>query len=74
MNQQSFPPQSQSSFSSMQDLNKGLLALNLDSKTLKKLSQSGIKEFIPQQPIQMKNTDLQQSSRFQASHQVKDQL
>jgi len=67
MNQQSFPPQAQSSFNSMQDLNKGLLALNLDSKTLKKLGQSGIKEFIPQQTMPMKNTDI---SRFQTNIQV----
>ena len=30
------------------DINKGLVALNLDSSTLKKLTMSGIRDFVPQ--------------------------
>lgn len=33
---------------SVSDINKGLVSLNLDSNTLKKLTVSGIREFVPQ--------------------------
>jgi len=54
---------------SIQDLNKGLLALNLDSVTLKKLSQSGIKDFIPLQSGTVESVEVP-SNKFQPRHQV----
>lgn len=47
MNQQNFPQQPTSVYN-VQDMNRGL---NLDSNTIKKLSLTGIQEFVPQPPF-----------------------
>ena len=49
MNRHSYHQQQQQQQSyNVSDINKGLVSLNLDSNTLKKLTVSGIREFVPQ--------------------------
>jgi hypothetical protein len=48
MNRHSYHQQPQQQHYNVSDINKGLVALNLDSNTLKKLTMSGIRDFVPQ--------------------------
>lgn len=71
MNRHTFqqPQQPQHAFS-VPELNKGLGSLNLDSNTLKKLTVSGIREFVPQ-PSSTQSTSARFSSGSGNSAQMR---